>query len=73
MVRDAGRTRAQSQMRSLAYEMLDGLNPGKNATWNISAQRNLGRFMQLSLNYEGRKSEGATVVHEGGMQFRAFF
>jgi hypothetical protein len=58
---------------SLAYDMLEGLNPGKNLTWSLSAQRSLGNSMQLSLNYEGHKSEGTSVVHVGGMQFRAFF
>jgi hypothetical protein len=58
---------------ALAYEMLEGLNPGKNITWNFAVQRSLGNFMQLSLNYEGRKSEGSDIVHVGGMQFRAFF
>jgi hypothetical protein len=58
---------------SLAYDMLEGLSPGRNLTWGLTAQRNLGTSMQLSLNYEGRKSEGASVVHVGGMQFRAFF
>jgi hypothetical protein len=58
---------------ALAYEMLEGLTPGRNYTWGAAAQRNLGNAMQLSLNYEGRKSPGAGIVHIGGMQFRAFF
>jgi len=61
------------QNTSLAYDMLEGLNTGKNLTWSLSAQRSLGNSMQLSLNYEGHKSEGTPVVHVGGMQFRAFF
>jgi hypothetical protein len=58
---------------SISYEMLEGLNAGKNFTWNASIQKNLGNSMQLSLNYEGRKSETVKTVHTGGMQFRAFF
>lgn len=61
------------QNNSIAYEMLEGLRKGNNATWGLSIQRNLGNAMQLSLNYDGRKSEGANTVHTGGMQFRAFF
>ncbi len=58
---------------SLAYDMLEGLHNGKNATWNVSFQRNLSNSMQLSLNYDGRKSAGTNIVHTGGVQFRAFF
>ena len=58
---------------SLAYEMLDALQPGKNATWSVSYQRNLGKNMQLNLNYNGRDSEGAKTIHAGGVQVRAFF
>lgn len=57
----------------IAYDMLEGLHKGKNTTWNLSVQRNLSNYMQLSLNYEGRKSEGSDIVHTGGVQFRAFF
>jgi hypothetical protein len=57
----------------LAYEMLDALQPGKNATWAVSYQRSLNKNMQLSLNYNGRDSEGARTVHAGGAQVRAFF
>lgn len=58
---------------TVAYDMLEGLHNGRNATWNLSLQRNLSNSVQLSLNYDGRKSEGTTVIHTGGMQFRAFF
>jgi len=57
----------------LAYEMLEGLRTGKNMTWGLSLQRNLTTFMQLSLNYEGRKSETVKTIHTGGMQLRAYF
>ena len=58
---------------TIAYDMLEGLHNGRNATWDLSVQRNLSNSMQLSLNYDGRKSEGSNVVHTGGVQFRAFF
>jgi hypothetical protein len=58
---------------SLAYEMLDALQPGKNTTWTVSYQRSLNKNMQLSLNYNGRDSEGAKTIHAGGAQVRAFF
>ena len=58
---------------SLAYEMLEGLKAGINYKWQLSIQRNLGNSLQLSLNYEGRKPSGLTIIHTGGMQLRAFF
>jgi hypothetical protein len=58
---------------SIAYDMLEGLHNGRNATWAISLQRSLSNAMQLSLNYDGRQSAGSNAVHTGGMQFRAFF
>lgn len=57
----------------LAYEMLEGLRTGKNMTWGLSLQRSLTSFMQLTLNYEGRKSETVNAIHTGGMQLRAYF
>lgn len=58
---------------SLAYEMLDGLQDGQNITWGAGIQRNLGRNLQLSLSYNGRKSEEVKSVHTGSAQVRAFF
>ena len=58
---------------SIAYDLLEGLHNGKNMTWNLSVQRNLSNSMQLSLNYDGRKSEDSNAIHTGGVQFRAFF
>jgi hypothetical protein len=52
---------------------MEGLQNGKNTTWNLSSQRNLGNSMQLSLNYDGRKSENTKTIHTGGVQFRAYF
>jgi len=58
---------------SLAYEMLDGLQNGKNITWAAGVQRNLGKNLQLSLTYNGRKSEESRSIHTGNVQVRAFF
>lgn len=59
----------------LAYEMLEGLQPGKNYTWNVSYQRNLANNIQLNLSYDGRKSNAANgrIVHIGNVMVRAFF
>ncbi len=58
---------------SLTYEMLDGLQNGENITWGAGVQRNIGRNLQLSLSYNGRKSEEIKAIHTGSVQVRAFF
>ena len=62
-----------SENTSIAFEMLEGLKTGSNFTWSLSYQRNLSKNMQLSLTYNGRKSEETPAVHRGGVQLRAFF
>lgn len=61
------------QNSSLAFEMLDALKTGQNATWGVSYQRNLSNNLQLSITYDGRKSEGIKAIHTGGAQVRAYF
>ncbi len=58
---------------SVAYEMLNGLKAGDNFTWELSYQRNLNNSIQVSINYNGRKTPGAGSIHLGGAQVRAFF
>ncbi len=58
---------------SVAFEMLDGLVPGNNITWNIGYQRTLANNMQVNFNYDARKTEGNKTIHTGGVQVRAFF
>lgn len=57
----------------IAYEMLGGLNPGSNLTWELQYQQKLAGNLQLNLNYSGRKSEGNPIIHIGGVQLRAYF
>ena len=57
----------------IAYEMLEGLMPGNNASWAVQFQRNLTNVLQMNLNYTGRISEGTKAVHTGGVQLRAVF
>lgn len=61
------------QNSSLAFEMLDALKPGQNITWGLMYQRNLSNNLQLSLTYDGRKSQGTKAIHTGGAQVRAYF
>ncbi len=57
----------------VAYEMLEGFNPGNNATWALIYQRNISKSLQMNINYNGRVSEGSKVIHIAGMQLRAYF
>jgi hypothetical protein len=57
----------------VAFEMLEALRPGSNYTWSVTWQRNVGKNLQLNLVYSGRKPAGINVVHNGGMELRAFF
>ena len=58
---------------TIAFAMLEGLHNGQNLTWGINLQRNLSQNMQLSLNYDGRKSETTNVINTGSVQVRAYF
>jgi hypothetical protein len=57
----------------VGYEMLEALRPGRNLTWNLIFQKKIINGLQLSANYEGRKSEGSGVIHIGRMQISALF
>ncbi|MBL1280188.1 MAG: hypothetical protein COA33_007950 [Fluviicola sp.] len=61
------------QNSALGFEMLEGLKPGVNYTWNVGYQRSISKSLQLSFQYNGRKSEGNKTIHAGGMEVRAFF
>lgn len=57
----------------VAYQMLEGLQPGKNFTWSLLAQKKLTKFLDLNLNYFGRKTETAKTIHTGTIQLKAYF
>lgn len=57
----------------IAYEMLEGLLPGNNLTWELMFRRNLTNTLELNLMYSGRKSEGTNVIQTGSVQMRAGF
>jgi hypothetical protein len=57
----------------VAFEMLQALRPGTNNIWSINWQHNLSSYLQLNLNYNGRKPPGVSAIHTGTVQLRAFF
>ncbi len=57
----------------VGYDMLEALQPGQNFSWFLIIQKKILQGLQLSVNYEGRKSETANAVHIGRMQVSALF
>ena len=53
--------------------MLEGLQVGSNITLKVGFQKNMSKNLQLSISYNGRKSEENRAIHTGSMQMRAFF
>jgi hypothetical protein len=58
---------------AVAFVMLEGLQNGKNFLWNLALDRQLSKSMQLSLQYEGRKTGINRVIHVARAQVRAVF
>lgn len=57
----------------VAFQMLEGLQPGKNSTWRLLLQKNLTQYLDININYQGRKSGTSSTIHTGNVQLRAFF
>jgi hypothetical protein len=58
---------------TIGFEMLEGLQSGRNVTWKIGFQKKMSNNLQLSVSYNGRQSEDNRAIHTGSMQMRAFF
>jgi hypothetical protein len=57
----------------VGFQMLEGLQPGQNLTWNLLVQKKVTNFLDLNLSYSGRNSETARTVHTGSVQLKAYF
>ncbi|AXT18410.1 hypothetical protein D7030_07845 [Flavobacteriaceae bacterium AU392] len=57
----------------VGFQLLEGLQPGKNFTWSLLAQKKLTKFLDLNLNYLGRKTETSRTIHTGSIQLKAYF
>ena len=62
-----------NQLSPVAFQMLEGLQAGKNTTWRILLQKNLTQYLDININYQGRKSDTSQTIHTGNVQLRAFF
>ena len=51
--------------------MLEGLQAGKNSTWRLLLQKNLTQYLDININYQGRKSDTSQTIHTGNVQLRA--
>ena len=57
----------------VAFQMLEGLQPGKNMTWRLLLQKKLTGFLDININYQGRKTDTSQTIHTGNVQLRAYF
>lgn len=62
-----------NQLSAVAFQMLEGLQAGENLTWRLLVQKNLTQYLDVNVNYQGRKSETSQTIHTGSIQLRAYF
>ena len=57
----------------VGYQMLEGLQEGTNYTWAFSWNKKLNSFLNVNLNYKGRKSLNSKTIHTGTINLKAVF
>ena len=57
----------------LEYDMLDGLKNGQNFLWNSIFTKRIAKNIDLTFNYEGRKTGISKPIHIGRVQVKATF
>ncbi len=62
-----------NEFSSVGFQMLEGLQTGQNLTWRLLIQKKLTNFLDINLNYQGRKSETSQTIHTGSVELRAYF
>ena len=66
-------TRVLSEADYIPYEMTRGYGKGSNYEWAVRAAYQLGKNLNLTLNYDGESKINRPVIHTGRMELRAFF
>ena len=62
-----------NEFSAVGFQMLEGLQTGQNLTWRLLLQKNITQFLDVNVNYQGRKSETSQAIHTGNVQLRAYF
>jgi hypothetical protein len=62
-----------SAFSPVAYQILEGLQPGINYTWRLLFQKRITKYLDANLSYFGRDSKTSKTIHTGSVQLRAFF
>jgi len=62
-----------SPFSPVAYQILEGLQPGTNFTWQVLLQKKITKYLDANFSYFGRKSENTKTIHTGSIQLRAYF
>ena len=57
----------------VGYQMLEGLQSGRNFTWNLLLNQKLNSYLNLNVSYLGRKSQESKTIHTGMVQLKAIF
>ena len=57
----------------IEYDMLEGLKNGRNYLWNILYTKRIAKNIDLTINYEGRKTGISPTVNVGRAQVKATF
>lgn len=57
----------------VGFQLLEGLQTGKNITWQFNLQKSMTHYLDISISYQGRKSPTSIAIHTGTVQLRAFF
>ena len=57
----------------IEYDLLDGLKNGKNYIWNIIYTKRMAKNIDLTINYEGRKTGVSPLINVGRAQIKATF
>jgi hypothetical protein len=62
-----------STFSPVAYQILEGLQPGTNFTWQLLFQKKITKYLDLNVSYLGRDTETVRSIHTGSVQLRAYF